>query len=221
MILAETFKSLQGESTLAGLPCFFIRLAGCNLDCRCCDTLFAKSAGADSFEATIDELVESARSAAVGMVEVTGGEPLLQDDTPQLCSALLDSGFTVLVETNGSLPISRFPPGVRRIMDCKCPSTGEGSSFLFANFAELNSNDEVKFVIADRVDFDYAMGVVVDRGLTEIGCELLFSPAAAVPGFDSTATPAKLAEWMLAANVEARLQLQLHKLIWPGEERAR
>ncbi|NOY75788.1 MAG: radical SAM protein, partial [Kiritimatiellaeota bacterium] len=137
MRVAETFKSIQGESSFAGLPCFFIRLAGCNLDCRCCDTKFARNAGADSFETEIPELVEMARWSGVGMVEVTGGEPLLQEETSTLCEALLNAGFTVLLETNGSLPISRISRKVHRIMDCKCPSSGESDSNLPANFAEL------------------------------------------------------------------------------------
>jgi 7-carboxy-7-deazaguanine synthase len=221
MKVAETFKSIQGESTFAGRPCFFIRLAGCNLDCRGCDTRYARFADAAAFDADIDELVEAAEHSGVRLVEITGGEPLLQSETPDLCEALLKAGFTVLLETNGSLPIARIPRKVHRIMDCKCPSSGESESTLSANFAELTPDDEVKFVIADRADFDHALAIAARFDLPGVGCALLFSPASAVDDFLPAATPALLSEWMLDESLDARLQPQLHKIIWPGENRGR
>ncbi|MCK5844374.1 MAG: 4Fe-4S cluster-binding domain-containing protein [Victivallales bacterium] len=221
MKVAETFKSIQGESSFAGLPCFFIRLSGCNLDCRGCDTEFAKSADSDFFDAEIAELLKSAENSEVGLVEVTGGEPLAQNDTPALCEKLLGSGFIVLLETNGSLPISRISRKVHRIMDCKCPSSGEAESMLSANFAELTPNDEVKFVVADRNDFNYALAMSSEYSLTETGCGILVSPAMPIRGVKPAATPAEIAEWLLESGFPARLQLQLHKILWPRENHGR
>ena len=221
MKVAETFTSIQGESSFAGIPCFFIRLSGCNLDCACCDTVFARVADSAALELSVSELLELAKVADVDLVEVTGGEPLLQKETPKLCDELLKGGFTVLLETNGSIPISSVSTEVHRIIDCKCPSSGESDSMSHTNFAELTSHDEVKFVIADRIDFDYALAIIAEHNLHQTGCGLLFSSAASVSGFFSTVTPAILAEWMISHHVRARLQLQLHKIIWPDEERGR
>lgn len=221
MQVAETFTSIQGESSFAGIPCFFIRLAKCNLDCACCDTRFARIADSNTLDLSISELLELAKSANVDLVEVTGGEPLLQEGTSKLCEELLKANFRVLLETNGSMPISRVSREVSRIMDCKCPSSGESDSMFNANFAELTSRDEVKFVIADRVDFDYALAIIADHDLHRSGCGLLFSAAASVSGFHSSVTPAILAEWMISRGVRGRLQLQLHKIIWPDEDRGR
>lgn len=221
MRVAETFKSIQGESSFAGLPCFFIRLAGCNLDCACCDTKFARIADSDTLELTIAELLDLAKSADAELVEVTGGEPLLQHETPELCDKLLKAGYTVLLETNGSIPISSVSREVHRIMDCKCPSSGEADSILYANFAELTKCDEVKFIISDRTDFDYALAIIAEHDFQQTGCCLLFSPANSAAEFESTITPAILAEWMIAEGIRGRLQLQLHKVIWPNEDRGR
>jgi 7-carboxy-7-deazaguanine synthase len=205
--VAETFVSIQGESTWAGLSCFFIRLAGCNLDCRYCDTREARDP-AVGVDVTVAALVDQAVSAAVPVVEVTGGEPLMQDLTPALCHALAAADFTVLIETNGSLPLDRLPPETVRIMDVKCPASGMADSLRVANFATLRAQDEVKFVLADRADYDYACRILRDHRLTERTANLLFSPAWGM------LDPADLAAWILADRMPVRLQLQLHKLLW-------
>jgi 7-carboxy-7-deazaguanine synthase len=205
--VAETFASLQGESTWAGLPCFFIRLAGCNLDCRYCDTRAARDPAVGE-DLTLAALVARAVSAAVPLVEITGGEPLMQKETPALCRALVDAGKTVLVETNGSLPLDRLPSEVIRIMDVKCPASGMADRLHRANFATLRPRDEVKFVLADRADYDYACCILRDHRLTERTANLLFSPAWGL------LDPADLAAWILADRLPVRLQLQLHKILW-------
>ena len=213
MKIAELFISIQGESSYAGKPCFFIRLAGCNLNCSYCDTEFAKSAGNGS-EYSVDNLVAVADKSGVRLVEITGGEPLLQEDVPELCGRLKDAGFTVLVETNGSLRISQLPPEVIRIIDCKCPSSGESESMCLANFAYITPADEIKFVICDRADFDYACKIVSEYDLESRVENILFSPVVS-----DSLSPALLAEWILEIRFPVRLQLQLHKIIWnPGEQ---
>lgn len=209
--VAETFASLQGESSWAGLPCCFIRLAGCNLACRYCDTPEAQSPESGR-EMTIKQLVAFATAAEVSLVEVTGGEPLLQKRTPALCRALLAAGMTVLVETNGSLPVDVLPAGTIRVMDVKCPASGVADRLCFANFAKLTSRDEIKFVLADRADYDYARRMLRDHRLAKVTPNLLFSPAWGL------LSPADLAAWILADHLPVRLNLQLHKVIW-GPER--
>jgi len=206
----ETFSSLQGESTWAGLPCFFIRLAGCNLSCRYCDTLSARDLAAGR-EMTVAELVALAKSSGLALVEITGGEPLLQTGTPALCRALLATGVRVLLETNGSLPFGRLPAGVIRIMDVKCPGSGESSRLHRANLAALRPQDEVKFVLTDRHDYEYARRMIRRHQLHQKTTNLLFSPAWAQ--LDSE----ELAAWIMADRLPVRLQLQLHKLIWGPE----
>jgi len=205
--VAETFLSLQGESTWAGLPCFFIRLAGCNLDCRDCDTRAARDPGVGR-DAAIADLVAAARASGVPLAEVTGGEPLAQAGTPALCRALVAAGLTVLVETNGSLPLGDLPPEAIRIMDVKSPSSGMAERLRPANFAELRPQDEVKFVLADRADFDHACRILREHRLAERTGKLLFSPAW------GRLDPAGLAAWILAERLPVRLQLQLHKILW-------
>ena len=209
------FTSLQGESSYAGKPCFFIRLAGCNLNCSYCDTEFAKTAD-DSQEYSIDNLLKSAESAGVNLVEITGGEPLLQDGVTELCRGLINAGYYVLIETNGSLRISQLPPEVIRIVDCKCPSSGEATAMEFANFADLTTSDEVKFVVANREDYDYARGVIEKYTLNLKIDNILLSPINS-----EQFSAAKLAEWILEDQLDVRLQLQLHKIIWDPEERER
>ena len=213
--IAEMFTSLQGESSYAGIPCFFIRLAGCNLNCSYCDTEFAKIAD-NSQGYSIDDLLEKAKSSGVKLVEITGGEPLLQGGVPELCRALIDAGHHVLIETNGSLRISQLPSEVVRIVDCKCPSSGEAVSMEFANFADLNRSDEVKFVVANREDYDYARVVIEKYTLNSKIDNILFSPVAS-----ELFSAAKLAEWILEDQLDVRLQIQLHKIIWDPEERER
>lgn len=205
--IIETFTSIQGESTYSGNLCFFIRFAGCNLNCAYCDTEYAK----DFYNATeisVNELLESAKSANVRLVEITGGEPLLQESIAELCRKLLENNFDVMVETNGSISISILPEGVVRIIDCKCPGSGEADKMFFKNFEELNSSDEIKFVITDRSDYDYAVNIIKIYNLTKKTKNLLFSPAW------GKIKPSQLADWMIKDRTPARLQLQIHKYIW-------
>lgn len=207
--VSEIFKSIQGESSFAGLPCVFLRLAGCNLRCRYCDTPYAQ-VGGDPI--SLDQIMCRVASYDCPLVEITGGEPLAQADTPLLALALLEKGFRVLVETNGSLDISILPPAVVRIMDIKCPSSGESHSILWRNVLELGSDDEVKFVISDRADYEWARGKVHDQ-LAGSSAGILFSTTF------GKLHPRNLVEWMLKDSINARFQLQLHKYIWPPETR--
>ncbi len=213
--IAEMFTSIQGESSYAGRPCFFIRLAGCNLNCFYCDTEFAKTAE-NSVEYSIADLLKRAENAEVKLVEITGGEPLLQDGVPELCQGLIDAGHRVMIETNGSLLISQLPPEVLRIVDCKCPSSGEAEAMEFANFADLNTTDEVKFVIEDREDYDYASEIIEKYALNSKIENILFSPICS-----DLFSAAQLSEWILEDKLDVRVQLQLHKIIWDPEERER
>ena len=164
MRLVEAFASIQGESTHAGRPCFFLRLAGCNLRCSYCDTGYAQSAEAGR-SAEIPELVGLVRASGLKLVEITGGEPLLTPETPALCRALLDAGVEVLVETNGSLSIAPLPPEVCRILDCKLPGSGMWEYNLWSNFDHLTRLDEVKFVVSSKSDFECALKVIKDYSL--------------------------------------------------------
>ena len=207
--VCETFASIQGESTHAGKPCFFIRLAGCSCACSYCDTEYAKASGRPY---RIDELLTLARDSRLKLVEVTGGEPMEQPETPELCRRLLGEGFEVLLETNGTLPLDAVPTGVHRIVDCKLPSSGMAERNYVGNYALLNSDDEVKFVVGSREDFDHAVEVIKQHRLAEKGCELLVSPVWGKADFQ------ELAAWVLESGLPLRMQLQLHKLIW-GDRR--
>jgi 7-carboxy-7-deazaguanine synthase len=202
--ICEIFKSIQGESTYAGSVCSFVRLAGCNLSCTWCDTLYAQSGGTDR---SIDNLATQVRAHKTRLVEITGGEPLLQGETPALCKRFLDERYTVLVETNGTLDISLLPRGCIRIVDIKCPSSGHAGSFLEKNYSLLQSGDECKFVIAEKADYDWALDVVRARSLDR-SVTVLFSPVL------SLLAPRQLAEWIVADSAPVRLGLQLHKFIW-------
>lgn len=215
LIISELFCSIQGESSYAGLPCFFIRLAGCNLDCVYCDTEYAKSAE-DGEKSTISEILEKVNAAGIPLVEITGGEPLLQEGVNELCQKLLAEKFQVLIETNGSLSISLLSKEVIKIIDCKCPASGEADKMDLANFALLTKKDEVKFVISDREDYEYAVKVIREHELTEKVDNILLSPNFSNPGL-----PEQLAEWILEDKLNVRMQLQLHKRIWDPEERGR
>lgn len=207
--VCETFASIQGESTRAGRKCFFIRLAGCSLDCSYCDTGYAKSGGRAD---TVEHLVELARASGLDLVEVTGGEPLEQTETPRLCRALLDAGFEVLLETNGACPLDVVPAGVAKIVDCKLPSSGMAERMLTDNYEYLAAGDEVKFVVGSREDFDHAVGMVEAHGLAKKKCELLISPA-----WGRVELP-ELAKWVMECGVPFRMQIQMHKIIW-GDRR--
>ncbi len=210
--LSEIFYSLQGESTFSGLPCVFVRLAGCNLNCSYCDTDYARRSDQGT-AATPGEIVSRVEEFGVGLVEITGGEPLHQSATPELCEMLLARGYTVLLESNGSLDISPLDPRVHLVLDVKTPGSGMGESFRLANLAALQSHHQVKFVLVDEADFFWSLDFIRRRLAGHP--TIIFSPV--VAGL----APARLAELMLEHRVPARLQLQLHKQLWPGEERGR
>ena len=203
--VVETFTSIQGESTQAGRKCFFIRLEGCNLSCTYCDTLYAASGGV---EKSVTELVAAAESSGTRLVEITGGEPLVQQETPALCDALLAAGFEVMMETNGSLPIDRIPEQVRRIVDYKLPDSGMHQKMLEENFRKITPHDEVKFVVSSRRDFEYAEEICRRLELSRKTGNLLVSPVWGNFEFS------ELAQWILESDQPLRMQLQLHKLIW-------
>jgi len=210
--VTETFTSIQGESTFTGCLCFFIRLAGCNLDCSYCDTEYSKDYN-DGEDFEPDDLIREVEDSQIGLVEITGGEPLLQPMVPELCRRLLATRKTVLIETNGSLPISVLPPGVIRILDCKTPSSGMAGKMNFDNFTELTDRDEVKFVIADFADYEYSLNIIDKYKLSDKTEKLLFSP------IWKQISPIQLAERMIGDKVSARLQIQLHKYIWGPDKK--
>jgi 7-carboxy-7-deazaguanine synthase len=200
----EIFHSIQGESTRAGDPCVFVRLTACDLRCTWCDTEYAFYEGR---KMSIDDVMRKVDSYACPLVEITGGEPLLQDDVYGLMDRLLEAGHTVMLETGGHRPIDRVPAGVIKIVDVKCPGSGESSKNDWRNLERLAPHDEVKFVIADRVDYEFARDVVCRR-LTARAGVVLFSPV------HGTLDPKTLSEWVLADRLPVRVQLQLHKFIW-------
>ncbi|MCU0608182.1 MAG: radical SAM protein [Chitinispirillaceae bacterium] len=204
----EIFKSIQGESTRAGKICSFVRLAKCNLRCRWCDSNYAFTEGT---RRSADDIIAEVNTHKTTLVEITGGEPLLQAETPLLCGKFQNLGYTVLIETNGTCDISAVLPPAIRIVDIKCPSSGHAGSFLEKNFSLLSPTDECKFVMTDRNDFHWALEVVRSRSLNEI-VTVLFSPVI------GTLAPAMLAEWIINENAPVRLGLQLHKIIW-GDKR--
>ena len=201
----EIFHSIQGESSLAGRPCVFVRLTACDLRCKWCDTEYAFHEGT---KREVADVVEEACRFGCDLVEVTGGEPLLQPTVHELIAALLSRGKTVMIETGGHRDITTLDPRVRRIVDVKTPSSTEQHRMHWPNLAALKDGDEVKFVVADRTDFDYALGVIREQAL-EGRVPLLLSPA------HGTLPPGELAAWILESGVDARLQIQLHKLLWP------
>lgn len=221
MFITEIFKSIQGESSHAGLPCIFVRLTGCNLRCQWCDTAYAFHGGTKySIEEILKRVGEFSRGEKVAennlcLVEITGGEPLLQPETPELTRRLLDARYTVLIETSGERDISKLPREVVKIVDVKCPDSGESGKFNFENLKALEQKDEIKFVIASRRDYDFAREFIVEHGLHQRVREILFSPVFADPAGAWPAMDAReLAEWILADNLPVRVGLQLHKFIW-------
>jgi 7-carboxy-7-deazaguanine synthase len=218
--ITEIYKSLQGESTYAGLACVFVRLTGCNLRCSWCDSEYTFTGGR---KMAIEEVVGEVDrlSPGGGLVEITGGEPMLQErEVVLLMERLLREGYGVLLETSGERPLQRVPAGVVKIVDVKCPDSGEPDTFCMDNLEALTSHDEVKFVISSRADYEFARDFSQEHGLAQRVNAVLFSPAFrkdATGARDSShclLDPQELAEWMLADNVPARLGMQLHKFIW-------
>ncbi len=206
--VCEIFLSIQGESHYSGYPCAFIRLSGCNLDCAWCDTRYAFTGGE---EIAVAEIAQKALSLGAPMIEVTGGEPLVQEGTLELLELLSRAeGVRVLLETNGSLPIDDVPEAVHIVMDVKAPSSGMSERNLWANIEKLKATDEIKMVVASRADYQWAKEVMRER--IRGRCLVTLSPAGG-------AEPALLAGWMAADRLDARFQLQLHKILWPDAER--
>ena len=205
LTINEIFYSIQGESTHAGRPCVFVRLTACDLRCSWCDTPYAFHEG---HKMSVDEVVAAVRQHGCPLVEVTGGEPLLQEEVYQLMDRLIAGGHTVLLETGGHRPIDRVPDAVVKIVDVKCPGSGEADRNHWDNLARLAPRDEVKFVVQDRADYEFACDVITRHDLVSRTAAVLISPVHGV------LEPRTLSEWMLADHVPARLQLQLHKYIW-------
>ena len=205
MKINEIFTSIQGETSFVGLPFTFVRLTGCNLRCSYCDTQYAYEEGT---EYSLDAVVAEVNKRAVSRIVITGGEPLLQDETYILCSRLLDAGVTVLLETNGSILIKDVDQRVHRILDLKCPGSGMDKCMNFQNVDYLTVRDEIKFVISDRKDFEWALEILKQHELPG-RAHVLFSPVS------DRLHPQELAEWILQEKLNVRLQLQIHRYIWP------
>ena len=206
----EIFHSIQGESTYAGRRCVFVRLTACDLRCSWCDTPYAFHEGR---KMSLDDILAEVERHDCDIVELTGGEPLLQKDVYPLMQQLLDRGRTVLVETGGHISLEQVPPAVHTIMDVKCPGSGEAHTTDWENLNRLDANDEVKFVIKDRADYDYACDVLRRHPLHDRVAAVLFSPVHGV------LDPKTLSEWVLADRLPVRLQLQVHKYIWSPDTR--
>lgn len=229
MVITEIFKSIQGESTYAGRPCVFVRLTGCNLRCTWCDTAYAFHGGT---KMTVDEVFDrvgelsmaagGGQAASSGparpripLVELTGGEPLLQPDVYPLAEKLLAAGYMVLIETSGERYVGGLPREVVKIVDVKCPDSGEADTFDLTNLGALDEKDEIKFVIASRRDYEFAREFAARHRLAERVHEVIFSPVFADPeGSWQGMNPRELAEWILADGLPVRLGMQLHKFIW-------
>ena len=224
MFITEIFKSIQGEGTRAGLPCIFVRLTGCNLRCTWCDTAYAfhggTKMGVEDVLGRVDELAgraarRSGAEATVPLVELTGGEPLLQEEIYPLAEKLLAAGYSVMIETSGERYTGRLPSEVIKIVDVKCPDSGEADTFEMRNLDVLNAKDEVKFVLSTRRDYEFARDFTAKHRLSERVRQVLFSPAFEDPaGKWQGLEPRKLVEWILADGLPVRLGLQLHKFVW-------
>jgi len=221
MYVTEIFKSIQGEGTRAGLPCIFVRLTGCNLRCVWCDTAYAFHGGQKMSVEDILERVEAlnrrpdGEPTGIPLVELTGGEPLLQKETVPLAEHLRAAGYQVMIETSGERFIGELPKDVIRIVDVKCPDSGEPNTFDLRNLDQLTKKDEIKFVISTRNDYEYARDFTRQHRLEDLVHAVLFSPVhedpkGTWPGLD----PRQLVEWMLEDGLSARLGLQLHKIVW-------
>jgi 7-carboxy-7-deazaguanine synthase len=221
MVITEIFKSIQGEGTRAGLPCIFVRLTGCNLRCVWCDTAYAFYGGEKQ---TLDQIMARVNALAGGpegnerrvpLVELTGGEPLLQPETPELAGRLLRENYTVMIETSGERFAGTLPREVIKIVDVKCPDSREGGKFNMANLEAIDGKDEVKFVIASRRDYEFAKEFTDQHKLAKRVAQVLFSPAFPDPAGTWPGLSAReLTEWILADGLAVRLGLQLHKFIW-------
>jgi len=221
MVITEIFRSIQGEGTRAGLPCIFVRLTGCNLRCTWCDTAYAFYGGK---QISVDEVCERVRElsqtstpggSAIRLVELTGGEPLLQPETIPLAEKLLAGGYTVMIETSGERFIGKLPREVIKIVDVKCPDSGAADTFDFANLEALGPDDEIKFVIASRRDYEFAREFTSQHSLAAKVHQVIFSPSTPDPAGKWPGLEAReLTEWILADGVPVRLGLQLHKFIW-------
>jgi 7-carboxy-7-deazaguanine synthase len=220
MFITEIFKSIQGEGTRAGLPCVFVRLTGCNLRCTWCDTAYAFHGGT---KMTVEQVMErvgeltgdASVDGAVLLVELTGGEPLLQEEIYPLAEALVAAGYTVMIETSGERFIGRLPSEVVKIVDVKCPDSGEADTFEMKNLAELSGEDEVKFVISSRRDYEFAREFTREHGLAGRVRQVLFSPVFDDPAGKWKGLEARtLVEWILQDGLPVRLGLQLHKFVW-------
>jgi 7-carboxy-7-deazaguanine synthase len=210
LTVTEIFHSIQGESTFAGMPCAFVRLTACDLRCAWCDTAYAFTEGR---KMSVDDVVAAVDATACPLVEITGGEPLLQDEVYPLMAALLSAGRTVLLETGGHISLERVPDGVVKIVDVKCPQSGESRRNHWPNLERLGPRDEVKFVIQDQADYEFARGIVRAHGLAERCGAVHFSPVHGV------LAPRELAAWILADRLPVRVQLQVHKYIWDATTR--
>lgn len=206
----EIFKSIQGESTYAGLPCTFVRLAGCNLRCTYCDTNYAYY---DGKELSDEEIIAKIEEYGVKLVEFTGGEPLLQEETPRLLKTLLDRGYEVLIETNGSICIGCLDKRLNIIMDYKTPKSGMSERMRPKNFEFLKRTDQIKFVLMDESDYIWAKDIIAQYRLFERFDNILMSPAY------GELSPKDLVTWVLHDNLPVRVQLQIHKYIWAPDER--
>ncbi len=210
--IVEKYISIQGETTFAGRPAHFIRLGGCNLACKYCDTKFSNDFR-NFKEVSIFELANEISASLIKIAVITGGEPLLQKNTFPLMEMLLEKRITVILETNGSLPIQKVPGKVVKIIDCKCPMSGEEQKMKFANFALLKGHDQVKFVISGRKDYDYCKHIVDKYELYKKTENILLSPVI------SRINPSSLAKWMIEDEFYGILNLQLHRIIWPGKRK--
>jgi 7-carboxy-7-deazaguanine synthase len=210
LVVNEIFLSVQGESTHAGRPCAFVRLTGCNLRCNYCDTEYAFHEGR---RMGVAEILAQLDGYGCDLVEITGGEPLLQEGVHNLIAAMLARGYSVMIETSGACDVSALDPRVIKVMDLKCPGSGEASRNLWSNLEHLTARDEIKFVISDRADYEWARDAIRERGLAARVNAVLLSCAF------GRLEPARLVAWMLEDRLPARLQLQMHKHIWPPDAR--
>ncbi len=208
--ISEIFCSIQGESTYAGLPCIFIRLAGCNLRCDYCDTTYSYES---DISLSIDDIFTKIKEFdPIKLVEITGGEPLLQPEVYQLFELLHKDGYTILLETNGSISLKEIPEYIIKIVDVKCPGSGEENSFLLENLEFINQvSDEIKFVLSNNFDYNWAKDFIMKYQLNEY--EILFSPVA------DKLNSQDLAKWITEDRLSVRMQLQLHKIIWDKDKR--